>query len=73
MTRAFAVDDGDDVGVWIGSALGGLAFAESQHDAFREHGTKAVRPLLAISVFGGAATTQRRARVRHPRSERGQR
>ena len=50
-------DAGDDVGVWIGSALGGLAFAESQHDAFREHGTKAVRPLLAISVFGGSATT----------------
>ena len=50
-------DRGDDVGVWIGSALGGLAFAEAQHDAFREHGPKAVRPLLAISVFGGSATT----------------
>ncbi|MBD5654695.1 MAG: beta-ketoacyl-ACP synthase II [Candidatus Eremiobacteraeota bacterium] len=49
-------DDGDDVGIWIGSALGGLAFAESQHDSFREHGARAVRPLLAISVFGGAAT-----------------
>ncbi len=50
-------DDGDDVGVWIGSALGGLAFAEAQHDAFREQGARAVRPLLAISVFGGASTT----------------
>ncbi len=50
-------DDGDDVGVWIGSALGGLAFAEAQHDAFRESGARAVRPLLAISVFGGASTT----------------
>jgi 3-oxoacyl-[acyl-carrier-protein] synthase II len=50
-------DAGDDVGIWIGSALAGLAFAEQQHDAFREHGAKAVRPLLAISVFGGAATT----------------
>ncbi|GAC1567275.1 MAG: beta-ketoacyl-ACP synthase II [Vulcanimicrobiaceae bacterium] len=50
-------DDGDDVGVWIGSALGGLAFAEEQHDAFRTVGTRAVRPLLAISVFGGSATT----------------
>jgi 3-oxoacyl-[acyl-carrier-protein] synthase II len=48
---------GDDVGVWMGSALGGLAFAEEQHDAFREQGTRAVRPLLAISVFGGASTT----------------
>jgi len=49
--------DGDDVGVWIGSALGGLAFAEAQHDAFRAQGARAVRPLLAISVFGGASTT----------------
>ena len=54
---AFDVGDGDDVGVWIGSALGGLAFAESQHDAYRDRGTRAVRPLLAISVFGGASTT----------------
>ncbi len=50
-------DAGDDVGVWIGSALGGLAFAEAQHDAFRTHGARAVRPLLAISVFGGSSTT----------------
>jgi len=48
---------GDDVGVWMGSALGGLAFAEEQHDAFRDQGSRAVRPLLAISVFGGASTT----------------
>jgi 3-oxoacyl-[acyl-carrier-protein] synthase II len=49
-------DGGEEVGVWIGSALGGLAFAEAQHDAFLASGPKAVRPLLAISVFGGAAT-----------------
>jgi 3-oxoacyl-[acyl-carrier-protein] synthase II len=48
---------GDEVGVWMGSALGGLAFAEEQHDAFRDQGSRAVRPLLAISVFGGASTT----------------
>jgi len=48
---------GDDIGVWMGSALGGLAFAEEQHDAFRDQGSRAVRPLLAISVFGGASTT----------------
>ena len=52
----FDVGDGDEVGVWIGSALGGLAFAEEQHDAFLQSGPKVVRPLLAISVFGGAAT-----------------
>ena len=45
-----------DVGVYLGSALGGLAFADEQHDVFRERGIDAVRPLLAISVFGGAAT-----------------
>lgn len=45
-----------DVGVYIGSALGGVAFADEQHDIFRERGLGAVRPLLAISVFGGAAT-----------------
>jgi 3-oxoacyl-[acyl-carrier-protein] synthase II len=48
----------DETGVYIGSALGGLAYAEDQHVVFRERGIKHVRPLLAISVFGGAATTQ---------------
>ena len=54
---AFVVDgDGTDTGVFIGSALGGLAYADEQHDVFRTTGLDAVRPLLAISVFGGAAT-----------------
>ena len=48
--------DGTDTGVFIGSALGGLAYADEQHDVFRAAGLDAVRPLLAISVFGGAAT-----------------
>jgi 3-oxoacyl-[acyl-carrier-protein] synthase II len=46
-----------DVGMYIGSALGGLAFAEEQHDAYRKRGSRAVRPLLAISVFGAASTS----------------
>jgi hypothetical protein len=45
-----------DVGVYLGSALGGLAFADEQHDVFRARGLDAVRPLLALSVFGGAAS-----------------
>jgi 3-oxoacyl-[acyl-carrier-protein] synthase II len=49
---------GDETGVWIGSALGGLAYAEEQHERFVAGGIRAVRPLLAIAVFGGAATTQ---------------
>src|SRR5579872_1234324 len=46
----------EDVGVFIGSALGGVAYADEQHDVFRQRGLEAVRPLLAISVFGGSAT-----------------
>ncbi len=53
----YRVVDGDDVGVWIGSALGGLAYAEEQHDRYRQQGVRAVKPLLAIAVFGGSATT----------------
>jgi len=45
-----------DVGVYLGSALGGVALADEQHDVFRERGLDAVKPLLAVSVFGGAAT-----------------
>lgn len=50
-------DDRSDVGVYTGSALGGLAFAEEQIDAFRTQGLRAVRPLLTLSVFGGAAAS----------------
>ncbi len=46
----------EDVGVFIGSALGGVAYADEQHDVFRQRGLSSVRPLLAISVFGGSAT-----------------
>ena len=53
----YRIDDGDDVGVWMGSALGGLAFAEEQHDRYHLEGLRAVKPLLAIAVFGGSATT----------------
>ena len=54
---AFAVNgSGNDVGVYIGSALGGLAFADEQHDVFRREGLGAIRPLLALSVFSGAST-----------------
>jgi 3-oxoacyl-[acyl-carrier-protein] synthase II len=48
--------DRERVGIYIGSALGGIAFAEEQHAAFIAHGIKAVRPTLAISVFGGASS-----------------
>jgi 3-oxoacyl-[acyl-carrier-protein] synthase II len=47
----------DDVGVYLGSALGGLAYADEQHDVFRARGLDAVKPLLAISVFNGASVS----------------
>ncbi|CAN5484535.1 beta-ketoacyl-ACP synthase II [soil metagenome] len=44
-------------GSYIGSALGGVAFGEEQHEAYVQGGTKRVNPLLALSVFGGAASS----------------
>ena len=44
-------------GVWIGSALGGVAFGEEQHDAYITRGLRAVAPTLATAVFGGAGAS----------------
>lgn len=46
--------DRHKTGVSVGSALGGIAYGEEQHDAFLRSGLKAVRPTLAIAVYGGA-------------------
>src|SRR5690606_4564348 len=46
-----------DAGIYIGSALGGVAFGEEQHEADVRHGAGKVNPLLALSVFGGAASS----------------
>lgn len=43
-------------GVYLGSALGGLSFAEEQHTAFGSGGLRSVDPILALSVFGAAAS-----------------
>ena len=43
-------------GVFLGSALGGLTFAEEQHATFAERGLRAVSPILALTVFGSAAS-----------------
>ena len=48
--------DRERVGIYVGSALNGIAFAEEQHTAYMERGLKGVRPTLAISVFGGASS-----------------
>ena len=47
--------DRDRFGVYLGSALGGIAYAEGQHERFMERGIRAVAPNLALAVFGGAA------------------
>jgi len=55
---AFSVDGKSaEIGVYTGSALGGLAFAEEQIAVFHREGLRSVRPLLSISVFGGAAAS----------------
>ena len=43
------------IGIYLGSALGGIVFAEEQHERYLERGIKAVAPNLALAVFGGAA------------------
>jgi len=43
------------IGIYLGSALGGIVYAEEQHERYLERGIKAVAPNLALAVFGGAA------------------
>jgi 3-oxoacyl-[acyl-carrier-protein] synthase II len=48
--------DRERIGVFIGTALGGAAFAEEQYTVYQKEGIRRVRPTLALSVFGGAAS-----------------
>jgi 3-oxoacyl-[acyl-carrier-protein] synthase II len=43
------------VAVYTGSAIGGAAFAEAQHERYLERGIRSVSPTLALAVFIGAA------------------
>jgi 3-oxoacyl-[acyl-carrier-protein] synthase II len=43
------------IGIYLGSALGGIAYAEEQHERYLERGIRQVSPTLALAVFGGAA------------------
>jgi 3-oxoacyl-[acyl-carrier-protein] synthase II len=51
-----AREDRDTVGVMMGTALGGVAFAEQQYPEFLRGGPRAVDPSLALMVFAGAAS-----------------
>jgi 3-oxoacyl-[acyl-carrier-protein] synthase II len=44
------------VGVCMGSALGGMLTAEEQHGVFAARGLSGVSPMLAVTVFGAAAS-----------------
>jgi len=47
----------DRTGIWIGSALGGVAFGEEQHANYLTLGARGVAPTLATAVFGGAGAS----------------
>src|SRR5437762_9736726 len=48
--------DPDRAGAMMGSALGGVAFAEAQVNPFRTDGPRGIDPALALAVFPGAAS-----------------
>ena len=48
--------DGDRVAVQMGSALGGIAYAEEQVGNLNRAGLRAVDPRVALTTFGGAAS-----------------
>ena len=49
-------EDLDRVGAMMGTALGGVAFGEQEHEKYLAGGAKAVDPGLALTVFVGAAS-----------------
>lgn len=51
-----AREDREQVGAMMGTALGGVGYAEEQCGVFYRHGVKDVDPVLALTVFGGAAS-----------------
>src|SRR2546421_5988137 len=49
-------EDADRVGSMMGSAVGGVAFAEAQVGSFLTRGPRGLDPALALAVFPGAAS-----------------
>ena len=49
-------EDGERIGAMMGTALGGVGYAEQQLSNFLRDGLRAVEPTLALAVFGGAAS-----------------
>jgi 3-oxoacyl-[acyl-carrier-protein] synthase II len=51
-----AGEDRDRIGAMMGTALGGVAFAEREHGKYLAEGVRAVEPGLALTVFVGASS-----------------
>jgi 3-oxoacyl-[acyl-carrier-protein] synthase II len=51
-----AVEDKERVGTMMGTALGGVGYAEEQCGVYYQGGLRDVDPALALMVFGGAAS-----------------
>jgi 3-oxoacyl-[acyl-carrier-protein] synthase II len=49
-------EDRERIGAMMGSALGGVGYAEEQLGRFLAHGLRAVDATLALAVFGGSAS-----------------
>ncbi|MGQ0702786.1 MAG: beta-ketoacyl-ACP synthase II [Gemmatimonadales bacterium] len=49
-------EDPDRVGAMMGTALGGVAYAEQEHGKYLSGGLRAVEPGLALTVFVGASS-----------------
>ncbi len=51
-----AQEDPDRVGAMMGTALGGVSFAEQEHEKYLRGGLREVEPGLALTVFVGASS-----------------
>jgi 3-oxoacyl-[acyl-carrier-protein] synthase II len=49
-------EDPDRIGAMMGTALGGVSYAEQEHAKYLEGGLRAVEPGLALTVFVGASS-----------------
>jgi len=49
-------EDRDQIGAMMGTALGGVAYAEEQYPRFLAGGPREVDPALALTVFAGASS-----------------
>jgi 3-oxoacyl-[acyl-carrier-protein] synthase II len=49
-------EDRDQVGAMMGTALGGIGYAEEQYPNYLREGVRGVDPALALVVFAGAAS-----------------